>query len=427
MRPRFSYSPRGAVYFAAMKSVVLFEDEGFVDLLPLLFWRSLFELQIGRKVILDRIAQRLGMSIAGVWTRDWIAKVAAQRCGAPANNALSAPAVLVNGRWLFDGPVEFPKPPCVGVVEGGGIAYIVCDKALAANLTPRDLLRASLRELSIHGVRREAASGRLLRYPWEVVRDLPDLLHGDWNPADAGAESKIDKYTAIGPSDLIHIGERTRVHPTAIIDAAEGPIFIGDDVVIGPYSILEGPLYLGPGSIVHPHSRLHGGNAIGPVCKVAGEMHGCVLHGYTNKQHNGFLGHAYVGSWVNFGAGCNNSDLKNTYGHIRVPINGTEVDSELTFFGAIIGDHAKVGINASIPTGAVIGMGASIAATTMLPKFVPSFAWVSDKSMSPGDPLRALDVASAVMGRRNIDMTDEEVELFLDLGQRVQQFEARSH
>lgn len=417
---------RRQVYFAAMKSVVLFEDEGFVDLLPLLFWRSLFELQVGRKVILDRIAQRLGMSIAGVWTRDWIANVAAQRCGAPANYPLSAPVVLVNGRWLFDGPVSFPKPPCVGVVEGGGIAYVVCDEALGAGLTPRDLLLLAQREQSLKGVRREAAAGRLLRYPWEVVRDLHDLLRGDWNSGEAGVESKIDKQTAIGPSDLIHVGERTRVHPTAIIDAEEGPIFIGDDVTIGPYSILEGPLYLGPGTRVHPHSRLHGGNAIGPVCKVGGELHGCVLHGYTNKQHNGYLGHACVGSWVNFGAGSNNSDLKNTYGPIRVPINGVEVDSRLTFLGAIIADHAKVGINASIPTGAVIGIGASIAATRMLPKYVPSFAWVTDDRHSCGDPLRALDVASAVMGRRNMDMTDEEVELFLDLGQRVQQFEARS-
>lgn len=409
-----------------MKSIVLFEDEGFVDLLPLLFWRSLFELQVGRKVILDRIAQRLGMSVAGVWTRDWIAKVAAQRCGAPANNSLNAPAILVNGRWLFDGRVKFPTPPCVGVVEGAGIAYIVCDKALAANLTPRALLDTALRERALHDIRRESASGRLLRYPWEVIRDLRELLRSDWDPADAGVESKIDKHTAIGPTDLIHVGERSRIHAAAIIDAAEGPIFIGDDVVIGPYSILEGPLYLGPGSIVHPHSRLHGGNAIGPVCKVAGELDGCVLHGYTNKQHNGFLGHAYVGSWVNIGAGSNNSDLKNTYGPIRVPINGTEVDSELTFFGAIIGDHAKIGINGSIPTGGVIGMAASIAATTMLPKFVPSFEWVTDKGVSPGDPHRALDVARAVMKRRNVDMTDEEVALFLDLGQRVQQYEARS-
>ena len=130
--PRFSYSPRGAVYFAAMKSVVLLEDEGFVDLLPLLYWRSLFELQVGRKVILDRIAQRLGMSVAGVWTRDWIAKVAAQRCGAPANKALSAPAVLVNGRWLFDGPVNFPKPPSVGVLEGGDCLHRVRSSACGA-------------------------------------------------------------------------------------------------------------------------------------------------------------------------------------------------------------------------------------------------------------------------------------------------------
>jgi len=409
-----------------MKSIVLFEDEGFVDLLPLLFWRSLFELQVGRKVIMDRIAQRLGMSVAGVWTRDWVAKVAAQRCGAPANNPLSTPAILVNGRWLFDGPVKFPQAPCVGVAEDGGIAYIVCDEALATKLTPNDLLDKAHRERTLHDVRRESASGRLLRYPWEVIRDLRELLRSDWDPADAGVESKIDKHTAIGPTDLIHIGQRSHVHATAIIDAAEGPIFIGDDVVIGPYSILEGPLYLGPDSIVHPHSRLHGGNAIGPLCKVAGELDGCILHGYTNKQHNGFLGHAYVGSWVNIGAGSNNSDLKNTYGHIRVPINGVEVDSEQTFFGAIIGDHAKVGINASIPTGAVIGMAASIAATTMLPKFVPSFAWVTDKCVSPGDPHRALDVARAVMKRRNVDMTDDEVELFTDLGQRVQQFEARS-
>jgi len=408
-----------------MKSVVLFEDEGFVDLLPLLYWRSLFELQVGRKSILDRISQRLGMSVAGVWTRDWVAKVAAQRCGAPSNNSLSAPVVLVNGRWLFDGPVKFPKPPCVGVVEGGGVAYIVCDETLGAKLTPQDLLQPAKREQSLNGVRREAVSGRLIRYPWEVIRDLPDLLRGDWNSGDAGLESKIDKHAAIGPTDLVHVGERTHVHPTAIIDAKEGPIYIAEDVTIGPYSILEGPLYLGPGTRVHPHAWLHGGNAIGPVCRVGGEMHGCVLHGYTNKQHNGFLGHSYVGSWVNLGAGSNNSDLKNTYGHVRVPINGVEVDSGLTFFGAIIADHAKIGINVSTPTGGVIGMGASIAATRILPKYIPSFAWVTDDRVSPGDPQRAIDVAKAMMARRNMPMTDEEAALFLDLGQRVQQFEIR--
>jgi acetyltransferase-like isoleucine patch superfamily enzyme len=128
---------------------------------------------------------------------------------------------------------------------------------------------------------------------------------------------------------------------------------------------------------------------------------------------------------VNIGAGANNSDLKNTYGKVRVPINGREIDSGQTFVGAIIGDHAKIGINASIPTGAVIGFGASIASTAMLPKFVPSFAWVTGDRVAPGDPLRAMDVASAMMARRNVDLTDEEVELFSDLGTRVNEFETR--
>lgn len=403
--------------------MILFEDEGFVDLLPLLYWRSLFELQVGRKSILDRMVQRLGLSVAGIWTRDWVAKVAAQRCAVPANQPLSAPIVLVNGRWLFDGPVKFANAPCVGVVDDGSIAYIACDQSLAGALNPSVLLNAAKREATLMGMRRETAPGRLLRYPWEVIGDLSQLIRGHWNPGDAGIESKLDKHLAIGPLELIHVGKNTRIHPTAVIDAAEGPVFIDNDVTIGAYSVLEGPLYLGAGSIIHPHSHLHGGNAIGPVCKIGGELHGCVIHGYSNKQHNGFLGHSYVGSWVNIGAGTNNSDLKNTYGHVRVPINGTEVDCGLSFFGAIIGDHAKIGINASIPTGAVIGFGASVSATRMLPKFVPSFSWVSDNGMALCDPVRALEVARAVMKRRGIDMTREEAELFSDLPSRVRRLD----
>jgi hypothetical protein len=95
-------------------------------------------------------------------------------------------------------------------------------------------------------------------------------------------------------------------------------------------------------------------------------------------------------------------------------------------FGAIIGDHVKLGINATIPTGAVIGLAASVASTRMLPRFIPSFSWVTEDTVGSGDPLRLLDAASAAMARRDVDMTDEEVELFLDLGQRVKSYETRS-
>ena len=408
-----------------MKSVVLYEDEGFADLLPLTFWRSVFELQVGRKLLLDRIAQRAGMSIAGVWTRDWIAPVAAQRCGAPANQPLGGPGILANGRWIIEGEVRFPEAPCVGVLPGGEVAYIVCDSDLASAIGPRDLQDAERRESALHTIPKRPAAGRLLQHPWEVIRDLNSLLCADWDTGQASIDSDVDRRVFSGPSERIHIGERVTIHPTAVIDAANGPIFISDDTSVGAFAVIEGPLYLGPGSRIHPHAWLHGGNAIGPVCRIGGEVHACAIHGYTNKQHGGFLGHAYVGSWVNLGAGSVNSDLKNTYGTIRVPINGREVETGMQFFGAIIGDHAKLGINAAVPTGAVVGVGASIASTRVLPKFTRSFAWVNDEGVSSGDPLRALDVAAAVMSRRNVEMTDEEVELFLDLGTRVNEFESR--
>lgn len=408
------------------KSLVLFEDEGFLDLLPLVFWRSVFELQVGRKIVLDRAAQRLGLPVTGVWTRDWVARVAAQRCGAPANQSVEKNTVLVNGRWLCDGSVEFSETPCVGTVDDG-VAYIVCDAELAKRLAPRDLLDPGRRSGALEGIERKPAGGKLWRYPWEIVNDLSNLLEADWRPADAAIESEIPTNLAIEGRDRLHIGEATRIHPTVLINADKGPVFISHDVQIGPYAIIEGPAYVGPGSRVHPYTWLHGGNSIGPVCRVAGELHGCVIGGYSNKQHTGFLGHSYVGCWVNIGAGATNSDLKNTYGTVRVPINGTEVDTGLQFFGAIIGDHAKIGINATIPCGAVIGMAASIASSGTQPKFVPSFSWITQEKSRDGDPLRMLDVATAVMARRAVDMTDDEVELFIDLGTRAPSYESKRY
>ena len=222
---------------------------------------------------------------------------------------------------------------------------------------------------------------------------------------------------------MLHVGAGTHVHPTAVLDAAAGPIYLSENVRVGAHCVIEGPAYVGPGCHLNPHAWLHGGNALGPVCKVGGELDGCVLHGYSNKQHDGFLGHAYVGSWVNLGAGTVNSDLKNTYGNVRVPLNGTDIDSGLMFFGAVIGDHVKTAINTTLPTGAVIGVASVLAGGQMAPKYIPSFSWVTANGVGRGDPARLLDVAVKVMGRRRADITDEEVELFLDLGTRTREYE----
>jgi UDP-N-acetylglucosamine diphosphorylase/glucosamine-1-phosphate N-acetyltransferase len=406
-----------------MSELVLFEDDGFVNLLPFTFWRTVFELRVGRKILLDQIAQHLGRPITGIWTRDWIAAVAEHRCGAPANRPLRPGTLLVNGRWLCHEPFELPNEPCVGWLDNVP-AFICCDEKRASSLQPSDLLDRSRPESLLAGLPGRKAPGRLVRYAWDAVNHICDTLQHEWHDGEARVETELDTRTMLESVQRIHMGERADIHPTAVIDATDGPIYVSHDVTVGPFAVLEGPLYVGPGTWIRPHTWLHGGNAIGPVCKLGGEIQGCVIHGYTNKQHSGFLGHSYIGSWVNLGAGANNSDLKNTYGTVRVPVNGDEVDAGTAFLGCFVGDHVKVGINGSLPTGAVLGFAAVTGAGVIVPKYVPSFGWVTSQGISAGMVDRLLDVAAKVMARRNLDLTDDEVELFLNLGDRVQDYEA---
>ena len=408
-----------------MRTIVLYEDESFVDLLPLAMWRFVFELRLGRRSLMDRLAQGLGASLAGVWVRPWMARLAGPRCGAPCNEPVPAGTVLVNGRWVLDEPFKLPKEPCQGVVDGTTV-FAVCDAETARQLDPRDLIDAQRSKLALMTLKRVPAPGWLVRRPWDLITRLGQSLENDWKSAEAGFESTPDKRVFVNERERIHVGANTRIHPTACLDAAKGPLFISHDVSIGAHAVIEGPAYIGPGTTINPHAWLHGANAIGPVCKVGGEIDGCLIDGYSNKQHAGFLGHAYVGSWVNIGAGACNSDLKNTYGKIRVPINGRDVDTELQFFGAVIADHVKIGINASVPTGAAIGMASMIGATRVIPKYIPSFSWVTDDRVGAGDPMRLLDVACAAMARRNVEMTDDEVELFIEMGTIAKEFEARA-
>jgi UDP-N-acetylglucosamine diphosphorylase/glucosamine-1-phosphate N-acetyltransferase len=189
-------------------------------------------------------------------------------------------------------------------------------------------------------------------------------------------------------------------------------VWIGRRVTILPHCYVQGPAYIGDCSFLQVGTVIHAGTSIGPVCKVGGEIEASIIQGYSNKQHDGFLGHSYVGSWVNIAADCVSSDLKNTYGTVRVPINGRDVDTCELFVGMIFGDHSKTGINVSFPTGSVIGFCSNVLALRS-PKFVPSFTWIDDGSMEHFDVQRGLAIARKVMARRNRTMTAAEERAFL--------------
>ena len=157
-----------------------------------------------------------------------------------------------------------------------------------------------------------------------------------------------------------------------VFEPVDGPIVLEENVSIGPHCYLNGPAHLGPGARVIEHSAIKDGVALGHTTKVGGEVECSIIEPYTNKQHHGFLGHSYLGSWVNLGAGTCNSDLKNTYGPVSMEYDGRKVATGMQFIGCIIGDYAKTAINTSIFTGKTIGACSMVYGfvTTNVPSFV---------------------------------------------------------
>ncbi|RJP35644.1 MAG: hypothetical protein C4547_09265 [Phycisphaerales bacterium] len=399
-----------------MARLIAFEDGGLDGLRPLLLLRTVFELRVGRKILLDRVAEAFGMSAAGVWTRPALAGVAPQRCAALVNQPAAAGDILVNGRWVCTEAVAVPPAPSAGWV-GATPAYVHCDDSLARQLSPAVMRDAGQLAGVLRAAPRVDAGGWMLNWPWELIRRNAEMLERDFSEGEAAIEADLPGGVIDGPGDRVHVGVDTRIHRSAVIDATGGPVYVGERVRIGPCAVVEGPIYVGPGTIINPHAWLHGGNSIGPVCKIGGEVNGCIIHGYTNKVHAGFLGHSYVGSWVNLGAGTTNSNLKNTYGTVRVSMDGRSVDTGERFFGALIGDHVKTGIQSTIPTGANLGAAAVIATSAIIPKEVKPLTWLTDAGAERGDIRRLLEIARTAMGRRDVVMTDAEQDLFQSLAQ----------
>lgn len=190
-----------------------------------------------------------------------------------------------------------------------------------------------------------------------------------------------------------------------ILNTETGPIFIGKNAEIMEGAVIRGPFSLGESSTVKMGAKIYGATTVGAHCKVGGEVNNVVMHDYSNKGHDGFLGNSVIGSWCNLGADTNTSNLKNNYGHVRVWNYDTEAmeDTGRQFHGLIMGDHSKTGINTMLNTGTVIGVSANVFGGGFPPKFIPSFRWGSPESgFEAYRPDKAMEAATAMMARRGV-------------------------
>ncbi len=213
----------------------------------------------------------------------------------------------------------------------------------------------------------------------------------------------------------VYVGTDVRLGQHVVFDTAGGPIVIDRNVCIGPHSFLRGPIHIGQNSRVSEHAAIKDAVSIAHTCKIGGEVEASVIEPYSNKQHHGFLGHSYLGSWINLGAGTCNSDLKNTYGTVNMRYGDRKVPTGMQFMGCVIGDYAKTAINTSIFTGKLLGAGSMVYGftTTDVPSFVNYARSFAEISNLPPEVIVATQ--ARMFERRNVPQRPCDVQLIHDM------------
>jgi UDP-N-acetylglucosamine diphosphorylase/glucosamine-1-phosphate N-acetyltransferase len=299
---------------------------------------------------------------------------------------IEGPAV-VGASWFA--PTGVPVTPASGVRrlthQGESVGWVVA--AGESWSGPHDKGAG----LEIEGVR--------MRGTYDLLTALEQLLPADCTDFLAAPHPGVPEGSLIlgDPARLICLG--AAVEPGVVFDLRQGAVVLDQGSEVRSGTRLEGPIYVGPGT------KVLGGflraSVFGPECRVRGEIAASVFLGFANKSHDGFVGHSVIGQWVNLGAGTTTSNLKNTYGPVRLEVDGERIDTGRLNLGSLIGDHAKTAIGTMLATGTVISAGANVFGPSTPPKFVPPFAWgcTGSERMSEDGFLR---IAERVMGRRNV-------------------------
>lgn len=267
---------------------------------------------------------------------------------------------------------------------------------------------------------RAAIDGWWLEDVWDLVRLLPEVVSRDIDALIGGREAAgtPPRHSVVIGDGRVHVarGDAKRGHepathgpavePHVVFDATGGPILVEAGAHVRAFTRLVGPCYVGAGSTILGGDV--GGSSIGPMCKVRGDVSTTVFAGLANKAHDGFVGHSYVGKWVNLGAGTITSNLKNTYGPVSMWTPAGVRDTGMQFLGTMFGDHAKTGIGARLTTGTVLGAGANVYGSAIPPRVVPPFAWGEHAPYRTYRLEKFLEVAERVMARRNVTLTESE-------------------
>lgn len=384
-------------------NIILFDDPALrANLLPFTYTRPVADIRVGILTIAEKWGHLTG-EVVSFLTQDYLQPKYPQ---SPCTNT----NLYVNGAIC-------PTRALVEQVRQlqAGQALYQDDVLVALNIDSIEV--RSVAELLQYNVRQstlELPPLTVVRYPWDIFSLNGEQIKADYAllTADRASQPIGDPHTIVYAPENVFLEKGAKVK-AAILNAENGPIYLGKNAEVQEGAIIRGPFALGEGSVVNVGGKMRGNISVGPFCKVGGEMNASVFFGYSNKGHEGFLGNSVVGEWCNFGADTNTSNLKNNYASVKVwsPAQNQLVDTSLQFCGLLMADHAKCGINTMFNTGTVVGVGANIFGAGFPAKYVPPFTWGGVEESETFQLQKFFEVTMRVYSRRNLPLTAVEREM----------------
>lgn len=398
--------------------LAVFEDGLHENFSPLTLTRPVFSLKCGKTALYEKIIRSFPGQKSLFFMRDYLADTFTAETGLPANRPEllgGEDLLIVNGRWLFpDDSLPFEGDEEAGYSrKTGELLY-----ARIKNATLEKIGALSFQKLLGHveeNFPRKTLSGRkLLRYPWEIIENNPQAIRDDFSlEQKRGIHCEIPSQSALtGDEGNVFIHESVKIHPCVVIDASGGPVTIEEGAVIYPNTWLQGPAFIGRETQVFG-AKIREGVSAGPVCRLGGEIEETIIHGYSNKYHDGFLGHSYLGEFINLGAGTITSDLRVDFGKTDFYIRGKFRPTGRAKVGSCIGDHAKTGVTSVINTASSIGvLSVVLGVESVIPRFIPSCSWYIKRKITRGFGFqKLLEGAEAQMKRRGRHFSEADIRM----------------
>ncbi|WP_339724034.1 GlmU family protein [Maribacter stanieri] len=374
---------------------ILFDGPRRDHLLPFTFTRPVSEIRVGIMTLKERWEAYLKVSVSS-FTEEYLSikypvnleesNVFIDASVLPSNELLKAVKALRAGERLMSGELI--------------IAYLAAVSKSADELSDFDVVEFEGGLVQINNT-------------WDIFDKNATILQSDFDFITKGRKSQpISSTNQLIHPERIFLEEGAKVE-FSILNATDGPIYLGKNSEIWEGSLIRGGLALCNNAIIKMGGKLYGATTIGPYSKVCGEVSNSVIFGYSSKGHEGYLGNAVLGEWCNIGADSNNSNLKNNYAKVRLWDYATErfEQTGLQFCGLMIGDHSKTAINTMFNTGTVIGVNSNIYVPGFPRNFVPSFSWGGASGFTAYQPAKAFDAAKVMMARRGMEFNDVEADI----------------